>query len=334
MITFLHILVAIFLFFLINIIGKFAPVDLKYFQISNFLETDEAPAFNFSFRVLTPVVFIIILSAILYYFNMDIYVEKIYFICIYYVIFRIIFNILVERVRLVNWRKQFIYSIAIIALSYFAYTKFIINKQTLLPDFSSISNELWIIILIFLYTLVNNIPASDNGAEKRKLEYIKAVYSKLKSRYSSVINSITNNNTRLEQIIYAIIIHENFNRPRFFRLFEYLNSVFNKKQTYGIMQVLSDRPLSDIESVKKGSNIILKNFEILIPEFKSEMEIQKENENKYSSLQFVDDDYQLKLIRSFNHCDDYSYEIIELADYINEKFYGNKENNRSLFASV
>ena len=110
MVILFQIITAIILFFLINIIGKFAPTDLRYFQISSFLETDEAPAFNFSFRILTPIVFIILLSALLYSVDMDNYVKDIYFISIYYVLFRAFFNIAISRSLLVNWKKQFFYA--------------------------------------------------------------------------------------------------------------------------------------------------------------------------------------------------------------------------------
>lgn len=331
MITVLQITIAIILFFLINLIGKYAPTELKYFQISNFLETDEAPAFNFTFRVLTPVVFIIVLSAILYHLNLDFYVKDIYFISIYYVMFRVIFNMMIGRTFLVNWKKQFIVSFFIIAISYFAYDKFISKRENLLPDFSNISNELWIIIMIFLYNLINKIPSSDLNAEKRKYAYINYVYSSIKSNYSEIINSKAMGNIRLKQIIYAIIIHENFNRPKAYRVIENLSGLFSKNKSYGIMQVRSSKPLSDNESVKEGTKIILKNYHSLISEYNSE--IAKEYDTSYDSIESIDELFQMKLIRSYNHCDDYTADIIELTDYLNTNFYNNKEENKLLFYS-
>ena len=333
MITALQIIVAIILFFIINLIGKYAPTDFKYFQISSFLETDEAPAFNFTFRVLTPVVFIIIISAILYHYNLDLYVVNIYYVSIYYVIFRALFNMIIGRTYLVNWKKQIVYSFFIISISYFAYDKFISKKENLLPDFSNISNELWIIILIFLYTLIDKIPSSDVKAEQRKFQYIKHMYSNIRRNYSEVINSTSNGNIRLNQIIYAIIIHENFNRPKAYRLIEYISGFFTKDRSYGIMQVRSNKPLSDLESVKNGTEIIVEKYKSLIPEYLKEMEKEENNKEYYTSFDFVDNDFQMKLIRSYNHCDDYAYDVRELADYLNTKFYGDKEENKILFAS-
>lgn len=335
MIIALQILVAVILFFSINLIGKYAPTDLKYFQISSFLETDEAPAFNFSFRVLTPVVFIIILSAILYHFNLDKYVVNIYYVSIFYVSFRALFNISIGRAFLVNWKKQFLYGFFIVALSYLVYQKIIVTKQNLLPDFANIANELWIIILVFLYTLINNFPASNSGAEARKFEYVKSMFGFIEKKYSKIINPVVNGNVRLKQIIYAIIIHENFNRPKVYRLIEYLSRLFTyKEKTYGIMQVRSKRAISDTQSVEIGTKIILDDFNELIREYKSKIENREDNDYYYNSIAYIDNELQNLLIRNYNHCDNYTYDIIQLADYINEKFYKNKEENKLLFASV
>ncbi|WP_293929456.1 hypothetical protein [Sphingobacterium sp. UBA6320] len=322
-----------------NLIGKHSPVSIKYMQISNFLDTDEAPAFNFLFKVLTPVVSIIILSAVLYSFNMDKYTIDIYLISVYYVLFRWIFNIVIGRGKLLNWKKQFFYAAFIIGLSYFSYTNLIIHKKNLLPDFTTIANELWIIIMIFLYSLINNINISSLGSEKRKFKYISDVYNKFKRKYAITIDNVTNtNNVRLTQIIYAIIIHENFNRPKAYRLIEYLSGVINKKpKTYGVMQFKSDKPISDIASIELGSKKILNDFNALLPEYLIEVEeykLKSEYWMHWLENGSLDNEYQRKLIRNYNHCDDYTYEIIELADYLNEKFYDNKEINKKLFSSI
>lgn len=328
MVILFQISASIALFFLINLIGRFAPVDSRYYQITSFLETDEAPAFNFSFRILTPVVFIILISTLLYHFKLGNYVKDIYLISIYYVIFRALFNVVTDRTYLINWKKQVIYAVCTVLATYVIYEKLIIKKENLLPNFSDISNELWIIILIFLYNLVNNIQISDNGAERRKLRYIKYTFSNLKERYSNIIDSKTDNN-RLKQIIYAIMLHENFNRPKAFRLLEYIKSIFSKHPvSLGIMQVKSDAFITDSQSVEKGIEILRVEVQALLPKFLEENE--KEFENSYQT-EYLEQAYQAKLIRKYNHCDDYTYDIIELMNYINEKFYRNNNLNKILF---
>lgn len=330
MLVLFQIFTAIILFFLINIIGRFAPVDSKYYQITSFLETDEAPAFNFSFRILTPVVFIILLSTILYHLNLDGYVKDIYWISIYYVSFRGIFNIIVDRADLVNWKKQILYAMCTVGATYLIYEKLISKKENLLPNFSDIANELWIIILIFLYNMINNLQVSDKGAEHRKFRYIRNKFNHLTQQYSNIIDTKTKN-VRLRQIIYAIMIHKNFNRPKIFRFFESLKSKFSKTEvSLGIMQVKSDVSITDLKSVEKGVAILLAKVEVLLTSFNEENE---NNQKDPYQTEYLDHNYQSKLVREYNHCDDYTYEILDLADYINEKFYMNDPVNKVLFGN-
>lgn len=330
MVILFQIFAAIVLFFLINTIGRFAPVDSRYYQITSFLETDEAPAFNFSFRILTPVVFIILVSTLLYQFKFDTYVKGIYWVSIYYVVFRALFNIILDRAYLINWEKQIFYAICTVGATYLIYEKLIIKKENLLPKFSDISNELWIIILIFLYNLINNIQVSENGAENRKFKYINHTFRNFKKKYSTLISSKTNS-IRLEQIIYAIMLHENFNRPKAFRLLEYVKSKFSKNHmSLGIMQVRSDRFINDLQSVEKGVEILIKEVDLLLPKFKEEYE--KDVEYSYQ-IEHLEQTYQASLIRKYNHCNDYTYDILELTDYINEKFYRNNRLHRILFSN-
>ena len=143
-----QIVLGIGLFFLINWLGKHS-YSIGYMEISIFVKTEEAPALNFLIRVLTPIVYIIIMSTILYYFKLDKYVWNIYLINVYYILFRLLFNLITNRGLLLNWYRQFLYWIAILVISYFTYEKLIKVKANILPDFTTVSNELWIIILIF-----------------------------------------------------------------------------------------------------------------------------------------------------------------------------------------
>tara|TARA_R110000868_G_scaffold163179_1_gene395319 strand:+ start:3723 stop:4247 length:525 start_codon:yes stop_codon:yes gene_type:complete len=133
------------------------------------------------------------------------------------------------------------------------------------------------------------------------------------------------------------VLHENFNRPKLFRLMEYIGSLFKKEGTYGIMQVKSSQVLNDRESVKLGMNIMSESFKKYKLEFEIELEHkgnEEEEESYYNGAEYLDHKFQSKLIRDYNHCDEYSYEIIELADYLNEKFYEKHRDKLNLFGSL
>lgn len=312
----IHIFLAIVLFFGVNLLGQHSPSNLGYFQLTTFLETEEAPAFNFVIRVLTPVVFIIIVSAIFYSLKLDRFTLNMYLISVYYVLFRTIFNILINRIKLINWPKYILYSLSIIGLSYFVYIKFIVTKSNILPDFNNMANELWIIIIIFLYNFINNIRPSDKNAQKRKDRYVEIQFGNINRKFSPVITKITDN-LRIRQIALAIIIYESFNRPKLFRLIEYINHFINRKpHTLGIMQVTSIKFIGDTESVKLGTQKLLSDFISLKEEY------QNENDS-YGTDEYLDECYQRKLIEKFNPDLTYSYEVLQLADEINVKYFSN-----------
>lgn len=156
------------------------------------------------------------------------------------------------------------------------------------------------------------------------------MFNRIKTKYHDIIIRYSDNN-RFHQIAYAIILHENFNRPKLFRWIEYIKSFFSKEGTYGIMQVKSEERLNDKESVERGVAMLHNQFLKLQEEFKDKLQTSS-GDGYYNSIDYFEDEFQSALIRGFNHCDDYKYEIMELVTYLNEKFYGNKEENNMLFS--
>ncbi len=309
-----QITLGILLFFIINWIGKHS-YSIGYMEISVFVKTEEAPALNFLIRILTPIVYIIIVSTILYYFGLDKFVLNIFLVNIYYVVFRLLFNIITNRGLLLNWYKQFLYWGAIIIISYFTYEKIIKEKTNILPDFTTIANELWIIILIFAFQITNNIRFSEDGAYKRKNNYLKSRFTYFKSLYGNTIKELTKNEV-LEAIVFAIIIYEDFNRPKAIRIFENIKQYITKKpHTLGVMQVKSDKIISDLESVKIGTKKIVKAYK------NHSKKIIKDNIEFYEIYAFY------AIIEDYNGGLNYQSEVVELISIIKESFYKNTKSS-------
>lgn len=274
-----------------------------------FVRTEEAPALNFLIRVLTPIVYLIIASAALYYFGLDKYVYNIFLVNVYYIIFRLLFNLISNRGLLLNWYRQFLYWTAIIVISYFTYDRLIKVKANILPDLTTVANELWIIILIFVFQVTNNMRFSHNGTVKRKQSYLKSRYNYFKVNFGNLIKDITQNEA-LEAIVYSIIIYEDFNRPKIARHIENLKFRLTKRpHTLGVMQVKSDKWLNDIESVKLGSEKIVTAYKKYLNELKDADEF------------FFDWKAKRKIIGDYNGGERYSYEIIDLSTIIMTIFY-------------
>jgi hypothetical protein len=155
--------------------------------------------------------------------------------------------------------------------------RFITDIGTLLPDFQEIKNEIWLLIIIFLYQVGNShrtaTMQSDfqpRGLEylpeliPRKRRYILRNFYKYKEKYSFIIDPIIKENFQVGILIYSILIFENFNRPYLIRKLENLKFTITKKSgTFGIMQVLSNKPLTDPDSISIGSEALVAEYKKL-----------------------------------------------------------------------
>jgi hypothetical protein len=277
-------------------------------EISLFVRVEEAPAFNFLIRVLTPVIYIIIVSAIFYALRLDKYVVRIYLVNFYYIVFRLLFNLGTNRGLLLNWYRQFLYWTAIITISYFAYDKIIKERTNLLPDFNTVSNELWIIVLIFLFQVFNNLRFSQDATIKRKENYIKRRFEIFKLKYGKVISDRTANSS-LQLLVYAIMIYEDFNRPKIARTVENIIQKFDRKpHTLGVMQVRSDKNISDLQSVILGTERIVTAHQKLL----SGILANAEEMHDYAVISMI--------ISEYNGGSSYQTEIFELISVLRGHF--------------
>ncbi len=284
--------------------------------MSVFARKEDAPAFNFLLRVLTPIIYLIIASAILYSFKLDYLVKDFYLVSIYYLTFRLLFNLITGRGLLLNWKQQILYWILIIAFSYFVYIKLLSDKRNILPDFETLANELWIIIIIFLYQTFNNINLSSNGTQIRKDRYLKEKYQSFKDKYGDIINEKTDCDL-IKGLIYSVLILENFNRPKAIRIVENLKFYLTKKpHSLGVMQYYSSEFINDRKSVELGTEKIVRESKEIIEKY-------KRKEVEYYG------EYPLKrdLSGIYNTGHSYKNDVSELWSDIMTNFYPDSKRN-------
>jgi intracellular septation protein A len=306
----LHISLGVILFFITNWIGRHS-YSIGYISMSVFARAETAPAFNLIFRVLSPTVYLIIISTILYSLELNRYVKDIYLVSAYYLLFRLAFNLVTGRGLLINWKQQILYWIFIIGLSYVTYSNLLIQKEIILPDLKDLSNELWVIILIFLYQVANNVRLSSNGTEKRKRNYLIRKHKIFEKKFGKLIDAKTDKDL-LKGLFYSILLIENFNRPKIVRWVEYINFFLTRKpHTLGIMQYHTSKKITDYESVELGINKILRVYNQEIIEYK-----EGKREEYYG-------EYSLKRILSgsYNTGNEYQNEVLELWQEIMENIY-------------
>ncbi|MGE6218951.1 hypothetical protein ACQKCH_03910 [Nubsella zeaxanthinifaciens] len=214
------------------------------------------------------------------------------------------------RLLLLNWYKQILYWIAIISLSYVLYINIIQHKKNILPDLSTLSNELWVVILVFMYQVMNNLDFSSTKAAERREKYISKNFKILKKKYGSLIHNLTNNEM-LDTVVYAILIYEDFNRPRIVRWIEYFTFFLTtKSKTLGIMQFKTDRYIGDKESVLLGTQKILDKYQSL---------------KQSPDWTYYENDYQVArdIIQDYNGGESYSSEVMNLMYTIQSQSYPN-----------
>jgi hypothetical protein len=272
----IYFLLAIVLFYIQNWIGS-KSYSRGYIKFSLLDEKDEALSLNFMIKAVGPTVYLIIASALIQYSNIPLNLDKVIWIVYFYLLLRVLVIYLYDRARIVNWPRILIHYLAILVFAIIIQKKFISSIDFLLPDFSEIKNEIWLLIILFLYQVGNSqmgLPEPSTDQERglaylpelipRKRKYIQRMYNKLKTRYGELIHPISEGDLEFEIVVYSILIFENFNRPRFIRIIERIWMKLSGKETsLGIMQVKSKDVISDEESIRRGVASLKKEYDEL-----------------------------------------------------------------------
>lgn len=325
-VVFAHFAACLAFFLILNWLGAHS-VSYGYKQLSLLYTQDEAPLFNLTFRLAAPLVYIILLSAALYSFGLDRYVEKIYLVTLYSVAFRIMFNLGMGHARLLNWTREIFLAITSTSVSYYAYKNLIVSKTFLFPNYTTVANELWIVIAIFLYSVGNKIQIGSVRSRERKTSYLRKRFVDFQQRYDRLISGVTKD-PHLQALIYSVIIYENFNRPALLRAIERVVLIFSGPRTIGVMQVRTGRNISDEESVLLGAKKIVadwndgiqKNLSAAMARYSKEKNLERRR--KYGKA-----DIFRKVIAQFNGGTAYGSEISYLYSDILKQFYPKVRDN-------
>lgn len=291
-------------------------------QLSVVFETDSAPAFNFIFKVLGPVVYLILCILLFQSLELNILVKNCYFIVIYYWAFRFIWNIIANRWKLFNWSQQFLYWFSSIGISYWIYSS-VKDINSILPKGDDLIGEMWILIIAFLYAVINKVNFGEYKSLKRKDNYLQSRYEKFKAKYNGIIQSAFNNSF-YEALTYAIMIYEDFNRPYLIRKIEDLRFRITKKpHTLGIMQVKTDRYINDEQSLRLAIAKIKNDNNAYINQ-ERENAIRGGNPNPVINNIIYKNCLISHIADKYNGGDPkYKGEITDIFDKINQLYYRN-----------
>lgn len=262
----LHFFNASLLVLIVNWFGS-PGIAIGYVGIHLFDDGSGQPAFNFLLKAISPTIFIIIESIIAYRYNQDHLVIDIYTTVYFYFAIRLFLIFFFNREYLVNWPVVFFRYIVGIVVAEWAYKNLIVPRSPITPDISAIGNELWIIIGLFIYKAVNSAEFPFLKERGKINAFIKYKYEIFNINFGPIIRS-QSNDLMIEIAIFSILILEDYNRPKFVRSFE---NLFPNARTKGIMQLSSDREISDEESI----SIVISNFNKFVSEFDGDRDDQR-----------------------------------------------------------
>lgn len=311
-----HVGLAIALFLCMNWIGRHS-LSAGYIQMSVLVKADEAPAFNFLYRAFAPVVFITLCAAILYKIEASWAVKDIHLVVIYYFTFRLLFNVVTGRARLLNWGIQIAYWVTSIPVAFYVYESVILKNQYFFPTNEDLGNALWLAVLAFVYQTFNRVKLSNENTKKRKRNYVIHRYNYYSTVYGKIIEEITADK-RQQCLIYTILLYEAFNRPKVYRLIERILFRVGLAKTLGVMQVATDRLISDEESVRLGAKKIVDDH------LKAQV-IVREKRAHYGSRSYWP--IRNEVIALYNRDDEYVHEVNSLYNVMVELFYPEFEDD-------
>jgi len=249
---------AVLLFFIINKLGE-KSVSIGYMELSMTLPEETSPVFNFLFKAVAPVIFQILVIAVFEALGLNGLTYMSFMIIVYYWCFRLFVVLVLGKGRMTDWLVQFIYIVTSIGLSVVVY-RVATKAGNLLPDPSTLRDELWILVILFLYQIFNKMTFRQEKSRVRHERYIKTMYSKFQIKYNDLLVEKCDDEL-VRKIVYSIMIYENYNRPPFARFFENLCMRIDKKgRTLGIMQVKTSKLISNEESIILAIDIIKKNI--------------------------------------------------------------------------
>ena len=231
----------------------------------------------FIFKILFPIIYIVVLAAIFTDIGFKQFNDYIFLIPVFEFIIRIYYMnyILKQDIFLDNKNNFKIYFISIF-VSYLINIYFINKVDSVFLTPSEFRIVLWLFIFYFSYKYLkqsfsNTLLKPSNDKSNQKNEYLIISYAKLKTKYRNVVS---NKDRKVVDIVYAIMVYENFKRPSFLRKFDLFKSRFtNEIPKQGIMQVDSKKYLTDIDSIL----VVMKTIEKLISKINSNSKTNKSN---------------------------------------------------------
>jgi hypothetical protein len=252
-----HLILALVEFFAINWLGRHSRSS-GYWWLTTLQDVEQAPLFNATFRVLAPTIYLVITATLLYASGADNLVRDYWRVTVFYFAIRTVYQLAAGRRRIVRWGYQAVVAAVAISLSVLVYQEFLTDRAALLPSGRGLTDQLWIVVIGFVYLAMRTIawPTLGKSDDEKRNDYLHAEYKTLRNKFGAIVTRSASSRPA-EVIAYAVMIYESFNRPPAAQWVErHLLYPNGYAHTLGPMQVTTDLPLPDGELVRLGVETI------------------------------------------------------------------------------
>ena len=266
-------------------------VSFVFFVILNFIENKYK--ITKLEKLIISLIMMLFVSGFCYKYGIK-YTYNIFLIYVFLLVIDIIYtSYFVEKDFFDRDEKNVLYYGLLIILGFFINQEFInrVNEVFLTGD--DLRILLWAVAIIFVYNMfkTRNIltTISSKNSKIMSRDMVLISYAKLKDKYYDVCNY---SNKDISNIIYAIMIFNNHRRNKIIRNYDYFMFRLNgKKNKLGIMQVESNKFISDVESIE----IVHKKIEKLYDKKKTgrkvniESVIKDYDKENYENIMYIFD---------------------------------------------
>lgn len=195
----------------------------EYQPISLSVSDEIQPAFNILFRTLGPNILLLVFGMLSYLGEDYIDIHLLWLIVPTQCVIRILFNW--NRLRIFNWPRFIISSVLATLLAYGIGKRVLVNEDLLFPEIQDMEKELWLVVILYLYMLLNTMLSNNVRLERRLRNFIRHSYGKMKQNYGATVDKHELPKD-FENFIYAVMISERFNHPLGVRISDRIGSFF------------------------------------------------------------------------------------------------------------
>ncbi len=277
----LNALFAVALFIINVILGKLLSGNplFAYGRFTFNLDEGQSFAGNFFLKIINPTVYMAILCAVLQALGWIKTCYSLWMLIPFYWLLRAISMIVKNIFLYSNWKYEIIAFLMSIVLGegvFFILLKPLMNKsESVLISHEALRDAVWYAIIAYVLKMLWDVYKTYLNSENIYPRYlikktVRKKYAKFSEKYGIIIDKTFNDHwpegedgfNDVLKLVYAIMIFEDYNRPKVFRAVEYIIKAFRPEKTMslGIMQFRSKKIISNNTSIELAVEKIINAY--------------------------------------------------------------------------